>query len=138
MSNMKNKLKGGCLCGAVSYVVEERFEAFYFCHCTQCQKVTGSAFASNILTDVDNVEWTNGVSNIENYQHPSREFSKAFCKTCGAGVPHINKTRTHLVIPAGSLIDQPSSKPTANLFKPESASWLEHGLSAKQFKGFPE
>lgn len=135
---MRNQLNGSCLCGEVTYVVEERFEAFYFCHCSQCQKVTGSAFASNILTSTDNIKWLTGANNIKNYENPTRAFSKAFCKNCGAGVPHLNKSKTNLVIPAGSLIDRPSISPTANIFKPEGPSWLEQGLSAKQFKGFPE
>jgi len=135
---MANQLKGSCLCGEVTYVVEECFEAFYFCHCSQCQKVTGSGFASNILTSIDNINWLTGQSNITNYEDPTRAFSKAFCRDCGAGVPHINKSKSNLVIPAGSLIDKPSSSPMANLFKSESPEWLEQGLLAKNFKGFPE
>ena len=135
---MGNQLTGSCLCGEVTYVVEERFEAFYFCHCAQCQKVTGSAFASNILTSPDNISWLTGFNNVMHYQDPNRAFSKAFCKKCGAGVPHINKSKTNLVIPAGSLIDSPLSSPSANLFKSESPEWLEVGLQAKTFKGFSE
>jgi len=134
---MGNRLNGRCLCGEITYVIEERFDRFYFCHCSQCQKVTGSAFASNILTAVDNIEWLSGANSIKKYEDPNRAFSKAFCKNCGAGVPHINKSRTSLVIPAGSLIDQPVGLPFANLFVSESPVWLEPGLSAKRFKGFP-
>lgn len=135
---MENKLIGSCLCGEVTYAVEERFEAFYFCHCSQCQKVTGSAFASNILTSPTNINWLTGFDKVMNYEDPNRAFSKAFCKKCGAGVPHINKSKTNLVIPAGSLIDHPSSSPTANLFSSESPEWLAAGLKAKRFRGFPE
>jgi hypothetical protein len=135
---MVNKLNGSCLCGDITYVVEEDFEAFYFCHCSQCQKVTGSAFASNIITSLDNIKWLTGFNKIKNYEDSNRAFSKAFCKNCGAGVPHVNKSKTSLVIPAGSLLDQPSISPSANLFRPESPVWLEPGLSAVNFKDFPE
>ena len=135
---MKKHFNGSCLCGDVRYSVEESFEAFYLCHCEQCQKVTGSAFASNILTSVDNIEWLSGEDKIVNYQDRTRDFSKAFCGNCGSGVPHINSKKTHLVIPAGSLNDALSSSPRANLFRPESPDWLTDGLAAKSFKGFPE
>lgn len=135
---MNKILNGSCLCGDVSYSVQERFEAFYLCHCEQCQKVTGSAFASNILTSFDNLEWLSGESNIVNYKDKVRDFSKAFCGNCGAGVPHINSKKTHWVVPVGSLIDAPASSPTANLFRTESPDWLAEGLAAKSFKGFPE
>ena len=135
---MGRRLKGSCQCGEIRYSVEEDFEAFYLCHCSQCQKTTGSAFASNILTSIDNIEWHSGEENIVNYQDKARDFSKSFCANCGAGVPYINKKMTHIVIPAGSLNDAPSSSPKANLFRPESPDWLTEGLSAKSFKGFPE
>jgi hypothetical protein len=135
---MKTNLNGSCLCGDVRYSVEERFEAFYLCHCEQCRKVTGSAFASNILTSADNIEWLSGEDKIVNYQDKTRDFSKAFCGICGAGVPYVNRKKTHLVIPAGSLNNAPSSSPKANLFKSESPCWLTEGLAAKSFKGFPE
>lgn len=135
---MTDVLRGSCLCEAVTYSVENRFEAFYFCHCEQCQKVTGSGFASNIITSPENIEWLTGFENVRVFEHPSREFSKGFCKKCGAGVPYINKSKTNLVIPAGSLIDLPTISPIANLFKGESPRWLEAGLLAKNFNGFPK
>ncbi len=135
---MGNQLNGRCLCGEVSYRVEERFHAFYLCHCAQCQKVTGSGFAANILTSPDNINWLSGSDKITNYEDSLRSFSKAFCQICGSGVPHINKSGTNLVVPAGSLVDQPLKSPTANLFHPESPRWLKHGLLAKSFDGYPE
>ncbi len=40
------ELKGGCLCGAVRYAVEAEQAAATVCHCRDCQKFTGSAFAA--------------------------------------------------------------------------------------------
>ncbi|HAU67403.1 MAG TPA: aldehyde-activating protein [Gammaproteobacteria bacterium] len=133
-----NVLKGSCLCSEVTFSVEERFKAFYLCHCAQCQKLTGSGFASNILTTPDNINWLTGAEHITNYEHPSRAFSKAFCKLCGSGVPFINKSKTTLFIPAGSLTEKPSIVPTAKIFKAESPEWLKQGLNAKSYDGFPD
>ena len=134
---MSNKLYGGCLCGEVRYSVIDDFKAFYQCHCKQCQQLTGSAFASNIYADTGNIEWISGHEKINSYEHPTREFSKAFCKECGSAIPFVNKSKTALVIPAGSLADTPSMKPQANIFTSEQACWLESGTKAKKFKGFP-
>ena len=35
---------GGCCCGAVRYELSAPPLAVYNCHCTNCQKITGSAF----------------------------------------------------------------------------------------------
>ncbi len=135
---MDNHLTGECLCGTVKFSVADRFKAFYQCHCKQCQQLTGSAFASNIFTDPGNIEWLSGQDYITNYEHPSREFSKAFCKACGSAVPFINKTKTSLIVPAGSLNELPELQPQANIFTAEEACWLKQGLQAENFSGFPE
>ena len=134
---MSNKLTGGCLCGEVRYSVKEDFKVFYQCHCKQCQHLTGSAFASNIFTDPENIKWETSHEKIKFYEHPTRGFSKAFCKECGSAVPFINKSKTSLIIPAGSLFDDPHIMPQANIFTSEEACWLEPGAKAENFKGFP-
>lgn len=135
---MEDHLAGGCICGAVKFSIEDSFKAFYQCHCKQCQKLTGSAFASNIFTDPDNIEWLSGQDSITNYVHPSRDFSKSFCKACGSAVPFVNKTRTSLIVPAGSLNEFPEIRPQANIFTSEEACWLKQGALAANFSGFPE
>jgi hypothetical protein len=135
---MKNELTGGCLCGEVTFTLVNHVKAFYQCHCKQCKQLTGSAFSSNIFTNVDNIEWLTGENNIINYEHPSRAFSKAFCQACGSALPCVNKTKTSLIIPAGSLNDAFDLVPQANIFSVEEASWLKSGLCATMFDGFPE
>ena len=135
---MSKQLTGECLCGIIKFSVTDSFKAFYQCHCKQCQQITGSAFASNIFTEPDNIEWLSGQDSITNYEHPLRGFSKSFCNACGSTLPFINKTKTSLIVPAGSLIELPDIQPQANIFTSEEACWLRQGLQAENFSGFPE
>ena len=135
---MSKQLTGECLYGIIKFSVTDSFKAFYQCHCKQCQQITGSAFASNIFTDPDNIEWLSGQDSITNYEHPLRGFSKSFCNACGSALPFINKTKTSLIVPAGSLIELPDIQPQANIFTSEEACWLRQGLQAENFSGFPE
>jgi hypothetical protein len=135
---MSKQLTGECLCGIIKFSVTDSFKAFYQCHCKQCQQITGSAFASNIFTEPDNIEWLSGQDSITNYEHPLRGFSKSFCNSCGSALPFINKTKTSLIVPAGSLIELPDIQPQANIFTSEEACWLRQGLQAENFSGFPE
>jgi hypothetical protein len=135
---MSKQLTGECLCGIIKFSVTDSFKAFYQCHCKQCQQITGSAFASNIFTDPDNIEWLSGQDSITNYEHPLREFSKSFCNACGSALPFINKTETSLIVPAGSLNELPDIQPQANIFTSEEACWFRQGLQAANFSGFPE
>lgn len=134
---LSKKVNGGCLCGEVKFSISDDFSAFYQCHCKQCQHLTGSAFASNVLTEPNNIVWLTGTDNVKNFNHPTREFSKSFCLNCGSALPYINKSQTSLVVPAGSLFDVPSIKLQANLFTAEKASWFNDGLAAESFDGFP-
>ncbi|MFT5573637.1 MAG: hypothetical protein ACI9FR_002572 [Cryomorphaceae bacterium] len=135
---MTKILKGACLCGAVQFSVKDNFKAFYQCHCKQCQQLTGSAFASNLLTETDNIEWAVGGENVQTFEHPTREFSKSFCAICGSALPFVNKPKTSLIVPAGSLFDVPTIKLQANIFTAEQACWFEGGLEAKNFDAYPQ
>lgn len=128
---MTTKLKGGCLCGTVAYMVEDNFTKLVICHCTQCQQITGSSHASNLLTDPGNILWLSGKDQLIRYDDPEREFTKVFCSKCGSGLPFVNQSRTHLIVPAGSLRQSPSFKTRENIFCSEQPSWDHKGTSGK-------
>lgn len=135
---MSKQLTGECLCGNIKFSVVDSFKAFYQCHCKQCQQLTGTAFASNLFTQPDNIEWLSGQEKVTHYEHASKEFSKSFCTQCGSAVPFVNKTKTSLIVPAGSLNELPDIQPQANIFTSEEACWLKPGQQAEKFSGFPE
>lgn len=128
---------GQCLCGAVQYSVTTEVEDFYFCHCEQCRKITGSAFASNILTKPARINWVSGSEFIKQFDYPEpRMFTKVFCANCGSGLPYLNKKGAALIIPAGSLNHEPKMKSSHNIFWNESALWYQSGINAPKCKGF--
>ena len=55
---------GGCTCGAVRYRVTEGPIFVHCCHCTWCQRETGSAFVLNALIEADRVELLTGAPEI--------------------------------------------------------------------------
>ena len=40
-------LKGSCLCGGIRYEIDADLGPVTNCHCSQCRKAAGAAFASN-------------------------------------------------------------------------------------------
>lgn len=135
---MSNKLSGGCLCGTIKFELEEKFKAFYQCHCKQCQVLTGSAFASNLITRPQNISWLSGEESVAAYVHPERDFSKSFCKHCGSAVPFVNKSGTSLIVPAGSLTSVLNEKLQANIFVSEKACWSSVEPEVENYDFFPE
>ena len=86
------------------------------CHCSRCRKASGSAFAANAYVAPDAFRWTNGETNVVRYDLPeARSFSTSFCGRCGSPVAHSTRSGREIIIPAGSLEDDPRVKPSINL-----------------------
>lgn len=131
-------LSGSCLCGSVKFTCEDEFSQFHFCHCTQCQKATGSAHVANLFTSPENIEWISGQDLVTRYDVPGRSISSAFCSSCGSPVPYQSVSGTALVVPAGVLDSAPDIAPQDNIFWAEHAPWYEAGIMSKRYDGFPE
>lgn len=56
----KQGLEGGCACGAVRYRLGCAPMFVHCCHCRDCQRQTGSAFALNALIETDRIALLKG------------------------------------------------------------------------------
>ncbi len=56
----RESIDGGCACGDVRYRMAGKPMFVHCCHCTWCQRETGSAFAVNAMIESDNVVLLNG------------------------------------------------------------------------------
>jgi hypothetical protein len=119
-------LSGSCLCGGVRFAVQPPFAAFRYCHCTRCQKASGSAHAANAMVPQAQFSWLAGESQVKHYQLPqAQRFAVSFCTDCGSRVPHLNRDRGTMLIPAG-LLDAPPldmPKPDNVIFWGSRAPW---------------
>lgn len=131
------ELHGSCLCGEVKFTCRDEFSQFHFCHCSECQKITGSAHVANLFTKPGNINWISGQENVQRFDVPGQMFSNAFCRACGSRVPYVSKSGKGLIVPAGVLDSAPSIAPQDNIFWPERASWYDVGVQSKKFDGFP-
>lgn len=135
---MPNQITGSCCCGDVAFTVEDNFSDFFFCHCEQCRKLTGTAHAANLFTSPDNINWTKGKEKIKRYDHQDRSFTKAFCDNCGSGLPFVTQSGKSLIVPAGSLNEEPSKPLDALIFCAEQAEWHKTVATVAKFSGFPK
>ena len=77
---MAETLKGTCLCGRVEYEVKDP-EALGYCHCTRCQRWTGSSLAGVVVAK-ENFRFTKGEELVKRYES---EFApRNFCSNCGS------------------------------------------------------
>ena len=117
-------LAGSCLCGSVKFEVIPPFSAFRYCHCSRCQKASGSAHAANAFVPAAQFAWRAGESLIRRYDLPAAQrFSVWFCTQCGSRVPHQVRGRDDYLIPAGLLDQPPPQRPENSIFWGSKAQW---------------
>lgn len=132
------KIKGGCLCGAVSFAVINAFEKLYLCSCDQCRQITGSAFASNLFVGIEGFDWLKDAGDIVRYQVPGRDISKSFCRVCGSGVPWASGSGTKMIVPAGSLSAPANVVERIRIFASEQPAWASGLEHVSTHAAFPE
>lgn len=124
---MTTSHRGSCLCGAVRYAIDGRFEHFFLCHCERCRKDTGSAHAANLFSTTAQITWLSGADQVASFRLPGTRHARNFCKVCGSALPM--QQGSLLVVPAGSLDDASDLRPDAHLFVASRAGW-DHELEA--------
>lgn len=119
----EQRLQGGCLCRGVRYTVVGTPQRFYFCHCSRCRKVTGSAHAANVFVQ-GSLTWDCGESQVAQFKLPEAErFTNTFCSRCGSRLPRAVPQRGVVIVPAGSLDGEPTLAPQAHIHAGSSAGW---------------
>jgi hypothetical protein len=120
--------RGSCLCGSVQYEITGEPKKFYHCHCSRCRKASGTGHASNLLLQPGSIRWIRGEELVRSYKIPeAKRFTRQFCMTCGSPLPRQVKDTELVIIPAGSLDNEPMIKPQARIFWDSRASWSCHG-----------
>jgi hypothetical protein len=87
----KPQLRGSCLCGASKYSVTGSPIQAVICHCRNCKKWGGGAFAANVWIPKDHFNVDDAsASNITRYKDSNTDAGgtlyRAFCKECGSAV----------------------------------------------------
>ncbi|MBE9516350.1 MAG: GFA family protein [Proteobacteria bacterium] len=133
-----SKIPGSCLCGEVSYQFSGSARVFQYCHCTRCQKVTGSAHASNIIVNPDQFQWLTGEQSVGRFElAEAKHFATSFCKKCGSSLPWLTQSGRAVVIPAGTLDVDPGARPLQNIFFADRAPWYIEVCDLVKYDGLP-
>ncbi|MFT5594363.1 MAG: hypothetical protein ACI8SR_002752 [Oceanicoccus sp.] len=80
-------MKGTCNCGRVSFEVSEDIKKLYQCHCSLCQKQSGSTSNTAAIVGESDFKWLSGLDSITHWKKDSG-FTSDFCTTCGSPVPN--------------------------------------------------
>lgn len=130
---MSGELTGGCLCGAVRYVLKPGFRLNpYACHCTDCQSRTGSAFSEHMLFALADLNIA-GELDVGEYDQPSGARSRIFgCARCKARIYAVNDQREGMAsLRCGTLDNSASFVPAAHVWVKSKQPWISLPEGAK-------
>ncbi len=132
-------VSGGCLCGKVAYELSLPFQIFRYCHCRRCRKATGTAHAANIFVSPAQLRWLSGEDATVRYDLPEAErFATCFCTTCGSPVPRLIGDGSRVLVPAGSLDDDPGALPDCSIFWESRAPWYRETQELPKHSEYPD
>ena len=111
------KASGSCFCHKVSYEIRGNMGVFQYCHCSRCRKATGSAHAANVFVAPGDFSWLSGEEFVGRYDPDfTKYFATSFCKNCGSSLPWLSKSGKVVIVPAGTLDEDPGIRPSKNIF----------------------
>jgi hypothetical protein len=129
-------LTGSCLCQKVKIRVPDRFDYVGNCHCSECRKFSGSAFATAAGVGFDDFEITQGAEHIA-YYHKTEDTDLGFCRHCGSSLFSRKSATKKYNIRLGILDEAPTQKPGFHIFVGSKAPWYDITDDLPQFDELP-
>ena len=133
--------RGGCLCGQIRYEFSGEPIAAVHCHCMDCQKATGSGFATVFGLALEDVSIT-GADALNTYTvsaDSGQSVTREFCTSCGSQLfTQAENNPGFLWIKAGSLDDSSWLEPTDSCWTGSARSWAPADGSLTHHIGNPE
>ena len=116
-------LTGGCLCGGIRFEIDQPLLSANYCHCTRCQRRTGTAASAQGRVAPGSLRILQGEELLRAWQ-PDDGFPKYFCSACGAHMwsqdPNDAEIRN---VRLGSIDGDPGVRPSARQFTAYAAVW---------------
>ncbi|MCZ6859590.1 MAG: GFA family protein [Alphaproteobacteria bacterium] len=131
---------GGCSCGAIRYTCTEEPFVSYLCHCTECQKRTGSAFGISVLVPPKSFRLDKGTPKTrERIADSGNVITFHFCGDCGTNVFADNSARAHAMGLFGGTLDDPDWLPIqANIWTDSALGWVQMDETVERFAKVPD
>lgn len=136
-----------CYCGAVQLSFPTQGPGLlntFACHCTDCHKITGSMFASNLTVADTHITHIRGRENLKTYGQSrtpasGKKMTNYFCSTCGALMYRDGEAFPgSKFLRIGTVDDfhlhETKLKPQRELFVKERACWVSAVDGAQQCK----
>ncbi len=129
-------LNGHCECGAIAIEVDGPIEDFSHCHCSQCRRLHGAAYATFAGVKKSAFRYVQGEDSISSYlSSPKNE--RVFCRICGSTVLVASNEEPDMLYLAMSLLDGDPERPTGyHAWVGSKAPWHDINDDLEKYDGY--
>ncbi len=132
------KIEGGCLCGKVRYTGDAEPIFVGVCHCSTCQRASGTAFNVVVAVPKPAVAISGSLQTFEGRGDSGKATYRRFCPECASPIATEAELMPDVVmIPAGTLDDKRSVKPQMEIFCDSAQPWVSLGGERQRFAKMP-
>ena len=118
-------MTGECMCGKVTFEVNEPLIGVALCYCKRCQRRTGTGVSVTGLTRPGSFALTGGEESVSGYEPGDGGFNKFFCRACGGQLYTSHPDNPDiLAVRLGALNEDPGVLPMAHQFTAYAAPWF--------------
>ena len=131
--------EGGCACGATRYKLTAAPLIVHACHCRDCQRLSGGAFALNVWIERRFVEADHAKLRSVMVPAGSGKPQEIFrCSDCGTAMwsKYHGAPGDTVLLRAGTLDHPEAIKPDVHIFTRSKLPWLELSAGARSFESF--
>ncbi len=112
-----------CLCEGVAFQITGKLAPIQVCHCSQCRRAQGSAFATNMPVARASFQLDRGAELLTEYES-SPGKKRAFCSRCGSPVYSRRDAQPEtLRVRVGLINEQLPVRPMAHFCTASKANW---------------
>ena len=131
-------ITGRCECQRITFQVDGEINDYSHCHCSQCRRLHGAAFASYAGVDLTSLKYLSGQSELASYAS-SDNHRRLFCKNCGSNIlVALTEEPDALYLAMGVIDGNPKLPPAYHIFMGSKAPWYEWDNRGEQYDMFPE
>ena len=121
------RIDGGCHCGSITFEAEVDPTAMSICHCTDCQKLSGSVFRATIPAQAEHFVLLSGTP--KTYIKTAESGNKrchAFCGDCGTPIYATTiDTPKSFGLRVGTIAQRHAFSPRRQIWQRSAVAWLE-------------
>ncbi|MNS68930.1 glutathione-dependent formaldehyde-activating enzyme [compost metagenome] len=120
-------IQGGCLCGAVRYESADAAVTSVVCHCSKCQKQSGSALSINLVVPAAGFRITaSAMATYHDVGDSGLAVRRHFCNRCGSPVySELDANPGVVAVKAGTLDDPSWVHPNLHMWRDSAQAWVE-------------